>query len=153
MATNNSSNQKNQGVAYYNGTGSWSGVDAGTATYVLTSNGTGVAPSFQPSSGGGSSNLVITSVNAAASPYTVLVGDQFLSIDCSGGSVTIRCPNTTTTGRVLYFKDKTGNAFTNNITITTPGGTVTFDGSTSYTMNVNFQVVQVVFDGSNYEVF
>ena len=50
MATNNSINANAQGVQYYNGTKTFSGVDASNATnatYVLTSNGTGSAPSFQ----------------------------------------------------------------------------------------------------------
>jgi hypothetical protein len=47
MATNNAIDLTAQGVAYYNGTNAFSGIDASTAGFVLTSNGTGVAPSFQ----------------------------------------------------------------------------------------------------------
>lgn len=36
-----------QGMIYYNGTNAFSGVDGGTSGHLLTSNGTGVAPSFQ----------------------------------------------------------------------------------------------------------
>lgn len=41
-----------QGVKYVSTGGQWSGLDGGAATQVLTSNGTGVAPSFQPNAGG-----------------------------------------------------------------------------------------------------
>ena len=51
MAFNNAINANQQGIQYQSSAGSWTGVDAGTAGNVLTSNGTGVAPSFQsPSS-------------------------------------------------------------------------------------------------------
>lgn len=52
MAANNAGNIKDQGVSYCNGSGVFSGIDASTATFVLTSNGTGVAPSFQAVSSG-----------------------------------------------------------------------------------------------------
>ncbi len=45
--TNNAINLNSQGVAYYNGTGTFTGADGITTGYVLTSNGTNVAPSFQ----------------------------------------------------------------------------------------------------------
>src|SRR5271169_1490678 len=47
MVTTNSLGIINQGLVYYNGLGVFSGIDASTATYVLTSNGTGMAASFQ----------------------------------------------------------------------------------------------------------
>lgn len=47
MSTNNSVNISSQGTVYYNGTGTFSGLDASTSGFVLTSNGTGVTPSFQ----------------------------------------------------------------------------------------------------------
>ena len=97
--------------------------------------------------------LSVTNITSASSPYTVLSTDQYISVDSSGGAVTVRCPNTTTTGRVIIIKDRLGNAATNNITVTTPGGTVTFDGSTSYVINVNRQSINVIFNGTNYEVF
>lgn len=52
MATNNDINLNAQGTVYYNGTGTFSGVDGSTAGKVLTSNGTGVAPSFQTAATG-----------------------------------------------------------------------------------------------------
>lgn len=47
MVTANSVNINSQGVVYFNGTTTFSGVDGSTIGKVLTSNGTGVAPSFQ----------------------------------------------------------------------------------------------------------
>lgn len=47
MAISNSVNINSQGIVYANGTGTFSGIDGSTSGKVLTSNGTGVAPSFQ----------------------------------------------------------------------------------------------------------
>jgi len=60
MTTNNPINMTSEGVAYYNGTGTFTGVDGNTSGFVLTSNGTGVAPSFQATSSSSSSILVTT---------------------------------------------------------------------------------------------
>lgn len=121
----------------------------GTTGQVLTSNGAAALPTWQD----GSSVLSITSVNNAASPYTVLGTDQFLACQSSTGIISILLPDTTTTGRVIVIKDSNGDCNTNNISVTTVGGTVTVDGQTTYTMNVNYQSISVIFDGTNYEVF
>lgn len=94
----------------------------------------------------------ITFINNASSPYTVLTGDEFISADATSGTITVKLPNTTTTGRIIQIKDKVGISATNNITLTTPGGTVTIDGQTSYIISLNYQNVAVIFDGTNYEV-
>ncbi len=118
--------------------------------YVIidTSNDQLIASSTPPSLA-----MSITSISSASSPYTVIASDQFISVNSSIGVVTIRLPNAPTTGRVLYIKDATGAALTNNISITTVGGSVTIDGLTTYTLNVNYQSVGVIFNGSSYEVF
>jgi hypothetical protein len=95
-----------------------------------------------------------TSVNFAASPYTVLTTDYYISVDSSGGAVTLRFPNAPTAKQVWIVKDRTGNASTNNITLTTPGGTVTFDGLTSYVMNSNYQAVNLLANSvPGYEIY
>lgn len=101
----------------------------------------------------GTTQLTVTSVNHAASPYTVLTTDDYLAVDCSAGVVTLKLPNAPTTGRVWHIKDSTGNAATSNITITTVGGVVNIDGATSFVMNTNFESTSVIFTGSQYEVF
>ena len=52
MSFNNAVNAKQQGTQYLSTAGAWAGVDGGSAGNVLTSNGTGVAPSFQAASAG-----------------------------------------------------------------------------------------------------
>ena len=121
----------------------------GTAGQVLTSNGASALPTWQS----GASVLGIITVNHAASPYTVLATDEFLAANVTAGVITIKLPNAPTTGRVIYIKDSNGLAATSNISITTVGGTVTIDGQTTYTMNINYQSLSLIFDGTNYEVF
>jgi hypothetical protein len=130
-------------------TGQLSDLGFGTAGQVLTSTGAASSPVWA----GGASVLTITSVNHAASPYTVLAADEFLAVQSSGGAITIKLPNAPTTGRVIYIKDSNGAANANPISVTTVGGTVTIDGSTTYTINTNYGSISVLFDGSNYEVF
>lgn len=97
------------------------------------------------------SALTYTAVNT--SPYTVLAGDQFIGVDCSGGAITIRLPNAPTTGRYITIKDSTGSASANTITVTTVGGVVTIDGATSYLMTADYESVSVLFNGSSYEIY
>ena len=122
----------------------------GTTGQVLTSNGAGTLPTWQTVS---STIFAITSVNHAASPYTVLAADQYLSVDSSGGTVTILLPNAPSTGRVLYIKDAKGASATNNITVTTVGGAVTIDGQTSQIMKSSYISINLIFDGTSYEIF
>jgi hypothetical protein len=132
-----------------NSLGQLSDLGFGVLGQVLTSAG----PATSPVWADGASVLAITSVTHGASPYTVLVADQFLACQTSGGVITIKLPNAPTTGRVIYIKDSNGAAATSNISVTTVGGSVTIDGQTTYTMSANYQSINVIFDGSNYEVF
>lgn len=135
-------------VAVYGSSGALSEVSGvGTSGQVLTSNGAGSNPTWQDTGWG---NLTVTELDNTDSTYTVLSTDEVLSCDVSSGTLAIDLPNSTDTGRRIFIKDNSGNANTNNITLSTPGGTVTIDGSTSYAMNTDYQSVLVLFDGTNY---
>lgn len=99
----------------------------------------------------GTSNFNYTNVHTT--PYVVLSTDEYLSVDCSGMAITVNLPNAPATGRSYIIKDRTGNAFTNNITVTTVGGVVDIDGATTFVMNTNFEAIQVLFNGTSYEIF
>ena len=89
----------------------------------------------------------------SSNPYVVLSTDYFISVDTSVLAITVRLPNAPSTNQVFIIKDRTGSANTRNISVTTPGGAVTIDGSTTYTLNQNYSSIQVVFNGTSYEVF
>lgn len=130
--------------------GFYPGGNMTTSGFVWTSNGPDTVPTFQSPTGA----FNYTNVNHAASPYTVLSTDYYISVDCSGGTVTLRFPNAPTAKQTWIVKDRTGNASTNNISITTPGGIVTFDGQTTYTMNSNYQAINLLANTTpTYEVY
>lgn len=89
----------------------------------------------------------------STSPYVVLATDDWLAVNVSSIPITIELPNTSTVGKFYDIKDYQGNAATNNIIVTTVGGTVTIDGSTSFIMNSNYQEAGFLFDGTGWEVF
>lgn len=94
-----------------------------------------------------------TAIDNTDSPYTVLYTDSYISVDSSGGAVTIRLPNAPFTKKVFTVKDRTGSAATNNITVTTLGGAVSIDAGTSFVMNNNYSSTRLVFNGTSYEIF
>lgn len=89
-----------------------------------------------------------TYVEPVSYPYNVLTTDCMIGVDTSGGARTIRLPNTASVGRVYIVKDRNGVASTNNITITTVGGVVLLDGSTSVTINTNRASYNFFWNGS-----
>lgn len=115
-------------------------VTASGDTVVITDTQAQVAPNY-------------TAIAFADSPYTLLSTDYFVSVDTSGGAVTIELPNTQTTLRLITIKDRTGNSNTNPISITTPGGVVTIDGVTTYSITEPFEAVDILYNLTTYEVF
>jgi len=91
--------------------------------------------------------------NVNTSPYVVLGTDEYLSVDSSGGPITIQLPNVATLSRVFTIKDRTGSAATNNITVTTVGGAVNIDGATTFVMNTAYESINVIGNSSTYEVY
>jgi trimeric autotransporter adhesin len=99
----------------------------------------------------GLSSLAYTNVNS--SPYVVLTTDDYLSVDSSGGAITVQLANAATLGKTFIIKDRTGSAATHNITVTTVGGAVNIDGATSFVMNTAFEAISVIGNGSSYEIY
>jgi hypothetical protein len=124
------------------------------STVITGGSGITVTPGANTITISGSGVIVFNYTNVNTTPYVVGSTDEYLSVDSSGAPITVELPNAApSTGRVYYIKDRTGSAGTNNITITTVGGAVTIDGSTSFVMNTNYEAVNVIFNGTNYEIF
>jgi hypothetical protein len=100
-----------------------------------------------------SQQINVTGIAFADSPYSVLSTDYYISVDTSGGAITVRLPDAPVKGRIFVVKDSTGNSGANAITVTTVGGVVTIDGAASKTINTNYASNQYVFNGTSYEVY
>jgi hypothetical protein len=120
----------------------------GTAGQLLTSNGTAALPTWQNNPG-----TLPTYQNVTTSPYVASASDQFLSVDTSSLSITIELPNAPVASKTFIIKDRTGTAGTRNITVTTVGGTVLIDGAATFVANTNYQSINLIFNGTGYEVF
>lgn len=77
----------------------------------------------------------------------------YCSCDPSGGAITLDFPSNPSQGQIFIVKDATGSAGTNHITITTTGGTITFDGATSLTISTNYGVSRLIWNGTNYNTW
>lgn len=135
-------------VIYASG-GAMVGTGVGNAGQVLTSNGAGNAPTWQDNAGGES----YTNVTSAMSPYTVLATDYYISVDSSGGPVTINLPDAPNASRQFVIKDRLGQAQANNITVKSLSGVTTVDMQAIYTFVDNFESLECLYQSSNYEVF
>lgn len=107
----------------------------------------------------GAGSITISTSSASAytlvntTPYVVLSTDQYLGVDTIAMPITVQLPNAPSTGRIVIIKDRSGTAALNSITVTTVGGVVLIDGATSFVMNTAYQAIQVIFNGTFYEVF
>jgi hypothetical protein len=116
-----------------------------SADFTVDANGFVSIANFSP--------FVYVQINHASSPYTATATDYYISADPTAGTITIDLPNAPTLYREFIIKDRTGKASTNNISVTTSGGTVTIDGQTTYTMASNYSAIQLLFNGSGYEIY
>ncbi len=104
----------------------------------------GVASRVNISAGTGSIKLAsglivpVTTVLNAASPYTVLGTDYLISVDTSGGAVTVTLPAATAVaGRTYVIRDTGGAAAASNITIGGGGTNLVGGGAAAATKVIN----------------
>lgn len=93
-----------------------------------------------------------TYTNVTTGTYVVLTTDYFISVDASGGPVTIELPDAPTTQQFI-IKDRTGSAASNNITVKSLSGITTVDGQANYIFVDNFESLECLYHAGNYEVF
>ncbi len=89
--------------------------------------------------------LNVTLITFADNQYTVSSTDSFIGVNTSGGAIVILLPDSPTVGRTFIIKDDSGNAATNNITVSTVSGLDGIDGATSFTMNTAYQSAQFIY--------
>jgi hypothetical protein len=94
-----------------------------------------------------SCGLIVNSAHAQAGTadvITVADDDFYVGVDCSGAAKTVNLP-TAVAGKKLVIKDESGDASTNNITVS---GTI--DGAANYVMAVDYEALTLVSDGTNW---
>lgn len=146
MATANAINANSQGTIYYDGTASFSGIDGSTSGKVLTSNGTGVAPSFQIVSASGAVTTIkgndavsevplagvfnivgtgsITSVGSANTETIQLTGLTNHSLLIGAGTATItKLGPTATAGQILQSAGSSADPAFSTATYPSTAGT------------------------------
>ena len=90
-------------------------------------------------------------ISFANSPYTVLPTDYYISCDPTGGPIAIVLPVNGAVFRQFIIKDRTGKASQSNITLTSAGGNI--DAKATYTMAGNFDSINLLDNGTTYEVY
>lgn len=91
-----------------------------------------------------------TSINAAASPYTVGGTDLDIGVVTSSGAVTINLPLSPATGRRLVIMDASGLAGTNNITIQGNGHNI--NAASSLVLNTNYAGKMLIYNGAFWNI-
>lgn len=104
--------------------------------------------------GGGSSTYTRTSVTNIMSPYTVLISDEIVGIDTTGGMVTVILPQISSIGgdnnyKRFYIVDEGGNASSNNITVNTTGGDTINKQVSPMLINVSHTSISLYNNGIN----
>jgi len=94
-----------------------------------------------------------TNVNFAMSPYTVTATDYFISVDATGGPITINLPDAPSANRQFVIKDRLGQSSSNNITVKSLTGVSTLDGGATYVFVDNYESLECLYNTGNYEIF
>lgn len=95
------------------------------------------------------SNDAIKITTPGAYPYTTVPQDGLIKVDTSSAR-TITPLASPTTGQRHIIKDTVGSAAANNITVTPSGKNI--DGAASYTINVNYGSITIVYNGTEWSV-
>lgn len=97
-----------------------------------------------PSGGGGGSYSIGTSA------ISITMSSDVLLVDTSISSITVTLPTAVgLSGETRIIKDKSGNAYINNV-IVTPDGSETIDGTASVTMDINSESITLLSDGADW---
>lgn len=96
------------------------------------------------------SGLVSTLTTPGAYPYTTLASDYVILVDTSSAR-TINLIAAPTAGATYRIRDNVGSAAANNITISGNGKNI--NGAASYTINVAYGAVDLIYNGTEWGVY
>jgi hypothetical protein len=110
-----------------------------------------IGPTGPAGSGSGGGGASYSGTIVTASPFTMTASNYVVEVNkASGSATTINLPTNPTVWAQYIIKDGKGDAGTNNITVTSPGGAV--DGFTSITLDSNFQAISLEYTGSLWRI-
>lgn len=122
-----------------------------TGNSFLTTGGVAVAASVAVTDAG-TDSIIGSELGVTTLGATGEIGiEDFVACTTGGITVTLPVAATVGSGKVVYIKDRDGNANAANITIE-GNGSETIDDSLNLVMNVDYQSVTLVTDGSNWMV-
>jgi len=98
---------------------------------------------------GSTTSSEIRSVTSVSANYTVLSSNHTIAVTTSG-AFTITLPATPTTGQFFVIKDVSGNAGTNNITVSGNGNNI--DGAATSVISTNYGRLRVQYTGSRWSI-
>ena len=99
----------------------------------------------------GAQFVKFTSKATADSPYTVAATDYYIGLT-TDGAITVNLPAVSgQEGRVLFIKDVSGAAGTNNITIE-GSGSETIDGQETQVINTNFASITLICSDTTWSI-
>jgi hypothetical protein len=81
------------------------------------------------------------------STYTLRVDDLMVDVNVSQAT-TLTLPTNSPIGTNYIIKDTSGNASTNNITVSSGAGD-TIDGSANNTISTNYGLLKIIYNGTN----
>ena len=111
---------------------------------------------FGGSGGSGSGTLtapVTVTYRTVSSTDDLESTDYFVAVDTSGGAFTLTLLQAgMSSNQIFAIKDIGGACSTENLTIDTSGA-ATIDGNATYTINVNYGAINLLYDGTDFWVY
>lgn len=98
--------------------------------------------------GGNGRDFSVSSVSFSTSPFTLspsTTKSDFVSVDSTGGAVTVNIPSPTSwAGKLIEIKDSGGSAGSNAITVSTTGN---IDNQSSVSISNSYGALSLLSDG------
>ena len=108
---------------------------------------TGPTGSTGPAGPGVSKLYVVASTTSA---YTASSTDDFIALNSSGGSYTVKLDPSPSTGKLVIVKDVNGTTSTNPVTLSGNGKTI--DGYSTFIFSGDYTSLTLVYTGQNWSI-
>ena len=93
----------------------------------------------------------VGTISTITQAYSILSTDDVLLVDGSGGAFTVTLPSAVSNSGKVYEIKRTDETPANTVTVGTTSSQ-TIDGSTTTTLNTQYEVIKVVSNGTNWSI-